>query len=167
MTDTKFDESGKVVKIPYTIATSASRIPNGGKAKDLTFLELSEKRAESVKNYLQQVFSSAGVKMIEPIVSFQGDGKTRYQGRSTVACYLYFRVGLVKMLINPNYDKFKLGLRTKAVAFNSSSPGLEQEILGQAIVLNFLGLLPFLGFDCGSSQFDILVISFFQGLFFV
>ena len=40
MTDTKLDDSGNVVKIPYTIATSASRIPNGGKAKNLTFLEI-------------------------------------------------------------------------------------------------------------------------------
>ena len=126
MTDTKFDDSGKVVKIPYTIATSASRIPNGGKAKDLTFLELSEKRAESTKNYLQQVFSSAGIKMIEPIVSFQGDGKANKDGSTGGASGPEWTG---KDADRPNYEKHKYC--KIAVAFKLSSPGFEQEILGQ------------------------------------
>jgi hypothetical protein len=126
MTDTKYDDSGKVVKIPYTIATSASRIPNGGKAKNLTFLELSEKRAESTKNYLQQVFSSAGIKMIEPIVSFQGDGKANKDGSTGGASGPEWTG---KDADRPNYEKHKYC--KIAVAFKLSSPGFEQESLGQ------------------------------------
>ncbi len=126
MTDTKYDNSGKVVKIPYTIATSASRIPNGGKAKDLTFLELSEKRAESTKNYLQQVFSSAGIKMIEPIVSFQGDGKANKDGSTGGASGPEWTG---KDADRPNYEKHKYC--KIAVAFKLSSPGFEIEVLGE------------------------------------
>ena len=124
MTDTKFDDSGKVVKIPYTIATSASRIPNGGKAKDLTLLELSEKRAESTKNYLQQVFSSAGIKMIEPIVSFQADGKVNKDGSTGGASGPEWTG---KDADRPNYEKHKYC--KIAVAFKLSSPGLTEEVL--------------------------------------
>ena len=126
MTDTKYDDSGKVVKIPYTIATSASRIPNGGKAKDLTFLELSEKRAESTKNYLQQVFSSAGVKMIEPIVSFQGDGKSNKDGSTGGASGPEWTG---KNADRPKYEKHKYC--KIAAAFKLSSPGFEIEVLGE------------------------------------
>ena len=126
MTDTKYDDSGKVVKIPYTIATSASRIPNGGKAKDLTFLELSEKRAESTKNYLQQVFSSAGIKMIEPIVSFQGDGKANKDGSTGGASGPEWTG---KNADRANYEKHKYC--KIAVAFKLSSPGFEIEVLGE------------------------------------
>ncbi len=119
MTDTKYNDSGKVVKIPYTIATSASRIPNGGKAKDLTFLELSEKRAESVKNYLQQVFSSAGVKMIEPIISFQGGNKDGSSGPEWSG----------RNEDRPEYEEHKYC--KIAVAFKLSSPGFEIEVLGE------------------------------------
>jgi len=124
MTDTKFDDSGKVVKIPYTIATSASRIPNGGKAKDLTLLELSEKRTESTKNYLQQVFSSAGIKMIEPIVSFQADGKVNKDGSTGGASGPEWTG---KDADRPNYEKHKYC--KIAVAFKLSSPGLTEEVL--------------------------------------
>ena len=124
MTDTKFDDSGEVVKIPYTIATSASRIPNGGKAKDLTLLELSEKRTESTKNYLQQVFSSAGIKMIEPIVSFQADGKVNKDGSTGGASGPEWTG---KDADRPNYEKHKYC--KIAVAFKLSSPGLTEEVL--------------------------------------
>ena len=128
MTDTKYDKDGKVVKIPYTIATSASRIPNGGKAKDLTFLELSEKRAESVKNYLQQVFSSAGIKMIEPIVSFQGGNKDGSSGPEWSG----------RNEDRPKYEQYKYC--KIAVAFKLSSPGLEEdEVLAEPETVTKVG----------------------------
>jgi hypothetical protein len=124
MTDTKLDDSGNVVKIPYTIATSASRIPNGGKAKDLTLLELSQKRAESTKNYLNQVFSSAGIKMIEPIVSAEADGKPNKDG-STGGGSGPEWTG--KDADRPSYEQYKYC--KIAVAFKLSSPGLTEEVL--------------------------------------
>ena len=70
----KLDESGKSkIDVPFKIATSASRVPNGGQAKDLTFEQLSQKRAESVKAYLTNAWSSAGIKMMDPILNFKGD----------------------------------------------------------------------------------------------
>ena len=123
MTDTKLDDSGNVVKIPYTIATSASRIPNGGKAKDLTLLELSQKRAESTKNYLNQVFSSAGIKMIEPIVSAEADGKPNKDG-STGGGSGPEWTG--KDADRPSYEQYKYC--KIAVAFKLSSPGLKEEV---------------------------------------
>lgn len=80
MTSKGADENGSLVEKPFTISTSASRIPNGGKARDLTFLELSEKRAKSTAEYLKSVWGSAGIKMIEPEINFQGDGKTNKDG---------------------------------------------------------------------------------------
>ena len=128
MTDTKYDKDGKVIKIPYTIATSASRIPNGGKAKDLTFLELSEKRAESVENYLQQVFSSAGVKMIEPIISFQGGNKDGSSGPEWSG----------RNEDRPKYEQYKYC--KIAVAFKLSSPGLEEdEVLAEPETVTKVG----------------------------
>ena len=80
MTTKGADEDGNPINVPFTISTSASRIPNGGQAKDLTFLELSEKRAQSTIDYLRQVWGAAGIKMIEPIIDFQGDGKVNKDG---------------------------------------------------------------------------------------
>jgi len=134
MTDTKFDDSGKVVKIPYTIATSASRIPNGGKAKDLTLLELSEKRAESTKNYLNQVFSSAGIKMIEPIVSAKADGKPNKDG-STGGGSGPEWTG--KDADRPSYEQYKYC--KIAVAFKLSSPGFESEVLSEPETVTTVG----------------------------
>ena len=80
MDNKKLDDSGKEVDFPYTISTSASRIPNGGKAADKTFLQLSELRAKSTAAYLKEVFGGAGIKMVEPILDFQGDGKANQDG---------------------------------------------------------------------------------------
>ena len=80
MTTKGSDEKGNPIETPFTIATSASRIPNGGEARDLTFLELSEKRAQSTVAYLKQVWGAAGIKMIEPTIDFQGDGKKNKDG---------------------------------------------------------------------------------------
>jgi len=80
MDNKKLDDSGKEVDFPYTISTSASRIPNGGKAAKYTFLQLSELRAKSTAAYLKEVFGGAGIKMVEPILDFQGDGKANQDG---------------------------------------------------------------------------------------
>lgn len=50
----KLDINGKKVDIPYTISTSASRLTNGDQAKDWTFLELSQKRANRTAQVMSQ-----------------------------------------------------------------------------------------------------------------
>lgn len=104
MTTKGKDEGGGDIEVPFTISTSASRIPNGGQAKDMTFLQLSEKRAESTFNYLKEVWGAAGIELIQPVINFQGDGKKNKDGSTGGASGPEWTG---KDADRPNYDEHK------------------------------------------------------------
>lgn len=64
----------KKTDIPYTISTSASRLTNGGQAKDWTFLELSQKRANRTAQVMSQTIGpllQGGLP--NPVLNFKGE----------------------------------------------------------------------------------------------
>lgn len=69
----KLDINGKETDIPYSISTSASRLTNGGQAKDWTFLELSQKRANRTAQVMSQTIGpllQGGLP--NPVLNFKG-----------------------------------------------------------------------------------------------
>ena len=69
---TKAVVKGEEKNVPYSISTSASRYRNTGQAEDMSFIQLSQKRAEEIHKY---VISELGglVKFPNPVYYFKGE----------------------------------------------------------------------------------------------
>jgi len=74
---------------PYTISTSASRIRNTGQAENMSFAELSQKRAASVAQYINQELSSL-VKLPEPVINANGEHGDGSSGPNPPSPYKFF-----------------------------------------------------------------------------
>jgi len=68
---TKAVINGQEKEVPYTISTSASRFRNTGQAENMSFIQLSQKRAEEIHKY---VISELGglVKFPNPVLDIKG-----------------------------------------------------------------------------------------------
>lgn len=74
---------------PYTISTSASRIRNTVQAENMSFAQLSQRRAESVAEYINQELSSL-VELPEPVINANGENGDGSSGPNPPSGYQFF-----------------------------------------------------------------------------
>lgn len=80
---------GKETNTPYSISTSASRIRNTGQAEDMTFAQLSQRRAQSVDEYVRQQLGNI-VSIPEPIINANGTNNDGSSGPNPPSPYQFF-----------------------------------------------------------------------------
>lgn len=81
--------NGKKTNTTYSISTSASRIRNTGQAKDMTFAQLSQRRAQSVDAYVRQQLESF-VRIPEPTINPNGTNGDGSSGPNPPSPYQFF-----------------------------------------------------------------------------
>lgn len=129
---TKAVVKGEEKNVPYSISTSASRYRNTGNAKNMSFIELSQKRAEEIHKY---VISELGglVKFPNPVLDIKGENGDGSSGPNPPTPNQFFnkegklistgndgRDDFGKPLTNPkDYDKYKYCRVVFVISFTS------------------------------------------------
>jgi hypothetical protein len=85
---TKAVINGQEKEVPYTISTSASRYRNTGQAENMSFIQLSQKRAEEIHKY---IISELGglVKFPNPVLDIKGENGDGSSGPNPPSPYKF------------------------------------------------------------------------------
>ena len=105
--------NGKETNSTYSIFTSASRFRNTGIAENMTFAELSQKRAESVDAYIREQLGSL-VEFPQPVINSAGSNGDGSSGPNPPEEFAFVtKDGKVNKTDNKGRDDFGTPLRNK------------------------------------------------------
>lgn len=105
--------NGKETNSTYSISTSASRFRNTGIAENMTFAELSQKRAESVDAYIREQLGSL-VEFPQPVINSAGSNGDGSSGPNPPEGFAFVtKDGKVNKTDNKGRDDFGAQLRNK------------------------------------------------------